>query len=197
MDVSLFFCISTSPQPCCGWRHVLARLPELRPRPSGKVEHSVSVSADYRCSLHWTQVCGSAPLLCLIKAAHVKVRKTKIFCHCLSTLQMCVVHPHECDLFDFCGGVVLWFRAAAAQRRRKRAIAHCSLQMYIRNIEMPAAVNEIVYHILISLNRVFVFKWCIWFRFGAPLNDPAQGRRILGCGTNRTASELNHNTDLD
>ena len=61
------------------------------------------------------------------------------------------------------GSVWLFFPAAAAQREREPAMTHCSLQVHIPNMEMPAAVNKIVCEDLISLNTVFGFEWWIGF----------------------------------
>ena len=65
------------------------------------------------------------------------------------------------------------------QQRSERAKRNCSRNRtgvceYISSIEMPVAVNEVLYDNLISLNRVFVFTfvWCLCI--GAPPKDPTQ-----------------------
>ena len=61
---------------------------------------------------------------------------------------------------------------------------------------MPAAVNEVLYNTSISLNRVFVFEFVNWVRFGDPPKDPVQKGvfRILRFLRDRTVPKSNQST---
>ena len=56
---------------------------------------------------------------------------------------------------------------------------------------MPVAVNDMVYDISISLNRVFFFEFVDWVRFGAPPKDPAKkGLSYFGIFEKQDSSQI-------
>ena len=63
------------------------------------------------------------------------------------------------------------------QQRSERASPNrTEVCEYIGRIEIPIAVNEMVYNTSISLNRAFVFGFVNLVRFRAPPKDPARNR---------------------
>ena len=85
-----FFGISTSPQPCCGWCCMLARLPQLRAEHGGKVEHGVSVVADAL-----EPGLRVSTTIMFQEASTCRGPENIFFCHRLPRVQQCIAHPDE------------------------------------------------------------------------------------------------------
>ena len=83
------------------------------------------------------------------------------------------------DAWDHCVMVSSRSSAASARVAMAVAIALQSVNTSEACIEMPVAVNEVLYDTSISLNRVFVFEFVKCVRIVSPPKDPAQKRFVV------------------
>ena len=85
--------------------------------------------------------------------------------------------------------MVLWFPAAAAQRARERAVAHCSLRIHMKHRD-ASCCERIVYDIALSLNRVFVFELWIGFHVVPRLKILCNGLSYFGIFKKQDSSQV-------